>query len=43
MCTFGSKIGLFGGFGKYSGKALYAFQFILAKPKFIGWVSKWTI
>jgi hypothetical protein len=40
MCIFLSKIGLFGGFGKYSGKALYPFHFMLAKPKFIGWVSK---
>jgi hypothetical protein len=39
-CTFWSKIGLFGGFGKYSGKALLTFFFSLAKPKFIGWVSK---
>jgi hypothetical protein len=39
-CTFGSKIGLFGGFGKYSGKALLTVSFSLAKPKFIGWVSK---
>jgi hypothetical protein len=39
-CTFWSKIGLFGGFGKYSGKALLTVYFSLAKPKFIGWVSK---
>jgi hypothetical protein len=39
-CTFWSKIGLFGGFGKYSGKALLTLSFSVAKPKFIGWVSK---
>ena len=41
-CTFWSKIGLFGGFGKYSGKALLTSFFSLAKPMFIGWVSKQT-
>ena len=33
-CTFGSKIGLFGGFGKYS-KCTSDFFFSLAKPTFI--------
>jgi hypothetical protein len=39
-CTFWSKIGLFGGFEKYSRKALLTLSFSLAKPKLIGWVSK---
>jgi hypothetical protein len=39
-CTFWSKIGLFGGFGKYSGKALPTESFSLEKPTVIGWVSK---
>ena len=42
-CTFWSKIGLFGGFEKYSGKALLTVSFSLAKPKFIGWVSKYSL
>jgi hypothetical protein len=39
-CTFGSKIGLFGGFGKYSWESTSDFNCSLAKPKFSGWVSK---
>ena len=39
-CTFWSKIGLFGGFGKYSGKALLTFFFSLAKPTSIVYVSE---
>ena len=40
ICTFGSKMGLFGGFGGKFRRGSYPFPSSPATPKFIGWVSK---
>jgi hypothetical protein len=43
ICTFGSKMGLFGGFEGIFRRGSYPFPSSQAKPKFIGLVSKQTI